>query len=126
MLRNRLCIIEGGMSQLTQVEYNNLYDRLAKFAEGVARRQFPHDESQQLEGADIALNKFEDSAGFKQVGDRLVYDPQIENIMAWGKTTIVNAIKDYRKAKKSVKSIPLPYKELSDDTVDGFHGYEVK
>ena len=113
------------MSQLTQVEYNNLYDRLAKLAEGVSRRQFPHDESQQLGGADAALNKFEDSAGFKQVGDKLVYDPQIENIMAWGKTTIVNAIKDYRKAKKPVKSISLPYKELSDDTVDGFHGMEL-
>ena len=115
------------MSQtLTQVEYNKLYDRLVQFAEGVARRHFLHDETQQGEAVFNALNKFVDNSGFKQVGDELVYDPQIEDIEAWGKTVIVNAIKDSRKAKHLLEPIPLPYKELSDDVVDGFHGYQIK
>jgi len=115
------------MSQnLTQVEYFKLYDRLVRFAEGVARRHFPYDGSQQLEATDNALAKFVTNAGFKQVGDELVYDPQIEDIVTWGKTTIVNAIKNYRRDNQLLESIPLPYKELSDDEVDGFHGYQIK
>jgi len=115
------------MSQtLTWDEYTGLYDRLVRFAEGVARRHFPYDESQRQDAVYTALDRFVDNAGFKQVGDELVYDPQIEDIMAWGKTTIVNAIKNYRRDNQLLEPIPLPYKELSDDMIDGFHAYRIK
>ena len=111
-----------------QTEFNKLYDRLARFAEGVARRYFRYDESKQGDAVFEALSKFSDLG--KQVGSELVYDPQIENIEAWGKTVIVNAIKDFSKVKKPLESIPLPYKELENagidkDDTDGFHGMEL-
>jgi len=110
---------------MRQAEYFDLYNRLTRFATGVARRHF-HDETQRDEAVFQALNKFVDNSGFEQVGDELIIPPSINDIEAWGKTVIVNAIKDFRRVKQPLEPMPLPYKELSDDTVEGYHGYEVK
>ena len=114
---------------LTQQEYFDLHKRLEPFTTAVARRHFPHDTTQQDEAAFQALSKFVDSAEFKQVDNRLVFSPLIEDIEAWGKTVIVNAIKDFGKVKQPLESMPLPYKELSEianpEELEGLHGYKV-
>ena len=115
---------------MRQSEYFDLYNRLTGFATGVARRHF-HDEAQRQDAVYVALDKFVDNSGFTQVGDELNFSPSINDIEAWGKTVIVNAIKDYRRVVKlepmypSEQDIRLNLK-ITKDECEGYHGYEVK
>lgn len=84
---------------MNQAEFISLYDRLARYATVVARRFFP-DEGERQIAVDEAMDRFVDSAGFQQVSDELVWNPQITNLEAWAKTVISNALKNSHRDRK--------------------------
>ena len=96
---------------MLQVEFNTLYDRLEAFALYRARLYFK-DNSQRQDAVDEAMYKFAYEFSFNS--------RNVENIEAWGKTVIVNALKDLSKKKREIEPI-----DIEDKEYDGFHGYRI-
>jgi len=107
-----------------QADYNALYDRLAHFAETMSARYFRrgYTESNRQDAIFTALAKFVDNSGFSEVNRELIYDPQIEDIEKWGRTLILNSLKDFRKTHKP-DADPV---QVDRDEYYGFHGYQIK
>ena len=104
---------------MDQAEFFTIYDKLMRFASRKSMRFF-HDEAQRQDAIDMAMARFVDNAGFKQVGDQLVTNPEILDLEVWGKLVITNALKDASKAKKTLDPINLDSGEYY-----GMHGYKV-
>ena len=95
---------------MLQVEFNNLYDKLLKFALHRARAYF-HDQSMCQDAAEAALNKFVD-AYMETTG--------VNDLEAWAKTVIVNSLKNTSRDRE------LEPTNVVGQEFENFHGYEVK
>ena len=103
-----------------QGEYASLYQRLLRYAESRARLYFK-DSSLFQDAVFEAIDRFVDGAGFVQVGENLTYNPEILDLEAWGKTVIINSLKNSSKKKREIE----PVNEVGRK-YNGFQGYKIK
>jgi len=92
-----------------QVAFNQLYDKLAKYALYRARQYF-RDDSLAYDAVDEAMDRFVDA---------LMNNPDMKDLIPQGKTIISNSLKNSFRDRK-LQPITVTGEEYQDS-----HGYEI-
>lgn len=94
---------------MSQETFNQLYDRLSRYAHARAREYF-QDDSLRHDAVEQAMDKFIDA---------LMSTPEITTLEAWGKTVITNSLKNSNRGRK------LEPITVMGEEYDGMHGYSI-
>ena len=96
-------------ASMTQVAFNQLYDKLSKYALYWARQYF-RDDSLAYDATDEAMDKFVDA---------VISNPEINDLVAWGKTIISNSLKNSARGRK------LEPITVVGEGYENMHGYMI-